>query len=294
VEATQVVRLRPMLDEIDRRGLPNYFGEQRFGRRDNNDLLGAALIRGDDRGLLGLLLGGPRPDLDDPHTVAAREAFDRRDLEESMKHWPRRSGMERRILARLMKTHKPSAAVRAIDERLRRLWVSALQSRVFNEVTARRIDSLNRILAGEFAIKHENNAGFAVTDPQVEQPRCDAWEISPTGPIVGYRMTLPQDDALAIEQAVLDEHQIKPEDFRQSGRHRVKGTRRPLRVRPTDVQLEGGVDEHGGFVTVAFTLPAGSFATVLLRELMKSDAAEETAASDAPAQAEPGDESDDG
>jgi hypothetical protein len=31
-----------------------------------------------------------------------------------------------------------------------------------------------------------------------------------------------------------------------------------------------------------------------LRELMKSDAAEETAASDAPAQAEPGDESDDG
>jgi tRNA(Glu) U13 pseudouridine synthase TruD len=36
------------------------------------------------------------------------------------------------------------------------------------------------------------------------------------------------------------------------------------------VQHEGGVDDHGAFITVAFTLPAGSFATVLMRELMKS------------------------
>ena len=38
------------------------------------------------------------------------------------------------------------------------------------------------------------------------------------------------------------------------------------------VQLEGGVDDDGAFITVAFTLPAGSFATVLMRELMKSPA----------------------
>ena len=61
-------------------------------------------------------------------------------------------------------------------------------------------------------------------------------------------------------------------DFKQPGKHRVKGTRRALRVKPTDVKLEGGVDEHGPHVTIAFTLPAGSFATVFLRELMKSDA----------------------
>jgi hypothetical protein len=48
-----------------------------------------------------------------------------------------------------------------------------------------------------------------------------------------------------------------------------------LRVRPTEIRLEGGVDEHGGHVTVAFNLPAGSYATVFLRELMKSEAATE-------------------
>ena len=46
--------------------------------------------------------------------------------------------MERRVLARLIKTRKPNAAVRAIDEKLRRLWVSALQSKLFNDVLARR------------------------------------------------------------------------------------------------------------------------------------------------------------
>jgi len=52
---------------------------------------------------------------------------------------------------------------------------------------------------------------------------------------------------------------------------KVKGARRPLRVRPTDTSLAAGVDEHGAHITVAFTLPPGSFATVLLGELMKTE-----------------------
>ena len=43
-------------------------------------------------------------------------------------------------------------------------------------------------------------------------------------------------------------------------------------MRPEAVELAGGSDEFGPHVTVAFTLPAGSFATVFLRELMKNDA----------------------
>ena len=94
-------------------------------------------------------------------------------------------------------------------------------------------------------------------------------EVSPSGPLVGYRMTLPQGAALALEQAVLAAEGLTPDDFRRAGELKVKGARRPVRVRPEDVELAGGVDDHGAHVTVAFTLPAGSFATVLLRELMK-------------------------
>jgi tRNA pseudouridine13 synthase len=124
---------------------------------------------------------------------------------------------------------------------------------------------------GDVAYKHENGACFHVESAATEQPRCDAFDISPTGPIVGHRMTLPEGEPLNIEQAVLKSHGLTPGHFKQEGRDQASGARRPLRVKPTETQLEAGVDNHGAFITAAFVLPAGSFATVLLRELMKSD-----------------------
>lgn len=272
VEPTAVVKVMPLVERLQREGIPNYFGEQRFGRRGDNHLLGAALIGGDDAGVLSLLLGSPDPELDDSQSAGARKAFDRGDLEGSMKLWPRRCGMERRILHRLIKTGKPAAAVRAVDEKLRRLWVSALQSSLFNDVVAARIGSLSTLLDGDLAWKHENGACFVVENAAQQQPRADAFEISPTGPLVGYRVSLPQGKALEIEEQILSAHHLKPADFRVEGRHKVKGARRPLRVQPREVEIAGGVDDFGAHVTIAFTLPAGSFATVLLREIMKADA----------------------
>jgi len=288
VDPTDVVKLKAPLDVLGRRGMPNYFGEQRFGRRGDNDRLGAALVRGDHKALLSALLGEPNPAVDDPQTATARAAFDRHDLEASLKAWPRRAGMERRILARLIKTHRPSAAVWAIDQKLRRLWVSALQSRVFNEVVVRRIDSLDRLMDGDLAWRHEGGAVFRVEQAAVEQPRCDAFEISPSGPLIGYRTTLPEGEPLRIERDAFAAAGLETTDFRGKDIGKVKGARRPLRVKPQDVRLAGGVDEHGGYITVAFTLPPGSFATVLLRELMKNDAdATEAPAAEQVMEAEP-------
>ena len=270
VTPTDVVKLRLVIDVLERRGMPNYFGEQRFGRRGDNAALGAALIRNDDEALLHHLLGAPDSSADEPDALRARTAFDAGNLDLAMKLFPRRSGMERRVLARLIKTQKPGAAVRTIDERLRRLWVSALQSAIFNDVLTKRLETIDKLFMGDIACK-ESGACFPVVDVAAEQPRCDAFEISPTGPLVGYRVRWPEGEPLAIEQAALAAVDLKPEAFRSAGRHKVKGARRALRVRPKDVQLEGGVDTNGPYITVAFTLPAGSYATMFLRELMKSD-----------------------
>jgi len=200
-------------------------------------------------------------------------AFERHENEQAMHLYPRSHGMERRILARLMKTHKPAAAVRAVDQKIRRLWISSLQSRFFNDVLAKRLEAgtMHRLIDGDLAMKHENGACFLVEDVEKEQPRCETFEISPTGPMVGYRMTLPQGEALRIEEDVFASAGLTRESFRND-RERAKGERRPLRIKPTEIRLEGGVDEHGPHITVAFTLPAGAYATVMLRELMKSDA----------------------
>jgi tRNA pseudouridine13 synthase len=124
---------------------------------------------------------------------------------------------------------------------------------------------------GDFAYKHENGACFRVERADAEQPRADAFEISPTGPLLGCRMTPPADEPLRIEQAVFATAGLSPGDFRSPHLGKVKGARRPLRVRPDEVELAAGADEFGPHITVAFTLPAGSFATVFLRELTKSD-----------------------
>jgi tRNA pseudouridine13 synthase len=271
VSPTDVVKLSPLVKRLRDRGMPNYFGSQRFGRRNNNHILGAAILRNDNDAALRVLLGSPDKQLDNPQQRAAREAFEAGDFKGSMKLWPRSSGMERRILARFIKTNNATAAVRAVDQRIRRLCISALQSDLFNQVVARRIDSLDRLFTGDLAEKTENGAVFRVADAAAEQPRCDAFEISPTGPLIGYRMTLPEGEPLQMEEEIFSSRRLSPKDFRVAGHHKIKGARRALRVRPEDVELAAGVDNHGPHITAAFTLPAGSFATVFLRELMKTE-----------------------
>ena len=124
--------------------------------------------------------------------------------------------MERRILARFIKTRRARAAVGAVEERLRRLWVSALQSELFNQTVARRIGSLDKLMDGDLAEKHENGAVFRVESAAAEQARCDAFEISPTGPLVGYRMTLPEGEPLKMETEIFAAGGVSPDDFRVS------------------------------------------------------------------------------
>ena len=48
----------------------------------------------------------------------------------------------------------------------------------------------------------------------------------------------------------------------------LRGARRPLKVRVSNTDAEGGVDEHGAYVRVAFDLPAGAYATTVLSMMM--------------------------
>ena len=53
-----------------------------------------------------------------------------------------------------------------------------------------------------------------------------------------------------------------------------KGARRPMREVMGHPDIESGFDEHGPYIRVAYDLPRGTYATVVLREIMKSDLTE--------------------
>ena len=110
---------------------------------------------------------------------------------------------------------------------------------------------------------------FTVDDEAVDGPRAARGEISPTGPLFGYRVQLAAGDPGRIERAILAEAGLTSDDWRRAGAHKVKGTRRALRFLATDLTVTADADDVGPSLRIQFTAPPGSYATVLLRELMK-------------------------
>jgi tRNA pseudouridine13 synthase len=273
VQATDVVKLRPILDRLIKTGLPNYFGEQRFGRDEHrpNDQLGILLLRGDHQAFLDLYLGGPDGRGDVAH---ARSIYEGDGPAAALEVWPENIRAERKVLAKLVNTNDPAKAVNAVDRKLRRLYESAAQSKVFNAIVADRVrDGLvDQLVEGDAVAIHREalrtGGGFIVEDAAAEQERCTNWEISPTAPMPGKKERPPAaGEAAQREAVVLEQLGLTRADFGS-----MPGERRPLRVQPLDTKLSSEVTEDGQTITVAFSLPAGSFATTLMRELMKPDA----------------------
>lgn len=196
---------RQVLDRLVESGLPNYFGEQRFGRGGENL----------PRARQWLVEGGRAP---------------RRKLE-------------------------------------RKLLVSVLQSWLFNEALADRLrDGLfDRPAAGDLLRKEETGGLFTTDDLDEAARRMADWEISATGPMFGPRMRWPEGEAREREAALLERMGVENDHIARFGRA-GEGTRRPYRVRPGRVEVES----EGDALRVGFDLPSGSYATAVMREVLKA------------------------
>ena len=152
---------------------------------------------------------------------------------------------------------------------LHRLALSAAQSWLFNNVLAERLQEglLDRVLFGDIMQKCESGGIFDVRDVAVEQPRFDARETVITGPMFGPKMRPAQHEPAAREQRVLAAAGLTLDAFRRFGQL-AEGTRRPLLIWPNDLQVRTTDDG----LLFEFSLPSGAYATVVLREFMKTDA----------------------
>ncbi len=263
--------LESVLETLHKRGVPNYFGSQRFGSRGDTGTIGRAVLQRDAGLVMDLMLGKAGPH-DTGEVLRARQLYDAGEYEAAAKAWPygfRDNARACRAMARSGGKHK--RAFHAIDQRLRKFFVSAYQSALFNRCLALRLDQLDRVMEGDLACKHENGSVFLVTDAAAEAPRAASFEISPTGPIFGARMTCSQGEPGRIEQAILDSEQVTPDDFRAVKGMKVHGSRRPLRFAMKDLHIDRGGDDHGAYVELAFALDSGCYATTILREICKKD-----------------------
>jgi tRNA pseudouridine13 synthase len=153
---------------------------------------------------------------------------------------------------------------------LRKLALSAAQSALFNSYLAERATSgqLRYVLPGDVMAKWPCGGLFIARDVGAEQRRLEAREIVPAGPIFGRKMLAAAADAAAREKNVLTQAGLSLTSFAGFGKL-LQGTRRHNLVYLED--LAGTPQEECVYLT--FTLPAGSYATVLLREVTKSETA---------------------
>ena len=197
--------LPTVIEEISRRGVPNYFGPQRQGKSGENYQVGAVLLT--------------------------------------------------------------DASKRERMSRAKRIWyLNAFQSHLFNRMLARRLDRIDRVLVGDWAMKMDNGACFPVEDAQKEQARADRFEISPTGILFGSRVSWSTGEPGEIERLVVEENGSTRESLVDAAKAcGFRGERRSFRIplAELDWALEGSI------LTLSFFLPPGAYATSVLRELMK-------------------------
>lgn len=295
-EPTRPENAAPITDALrefggGRVGIPNYFGQQRFGsRRPVSHEIGLAMVREDWEQAVLTYVGNPS-EREPEETQAAREFVDEtRDWAEALDRMPEYLGYERSMLHELDRRtdggEKPAseadfrAALGELPDNLTQLFVNAAQSYLFNRMLSKRLERglpFDEPVEGDVVCFADNEGPEGlelpdqdrtqrVTAARVDSMRrhCERGRAFVTAPLVGTQTELGAEEPGEIEREVLADADLEPADFEIPDEYTSTGTRRAVLVR-TDLDLEQDPLE------LSFALPRGSYATVLLREYLKAD-----------------------
>ena len=150
----------------------------------------------------------------------------------------------------------------------RGIWLSAARSWLFNLVLAERVrqGNWNRPLEGDVMQLAGGSGQFHAQHDANLLERLERQEVHVTGPLCGRpgRALVPQAVALALEQRVLASQQAWTEGLQRFG---LEQDRRALGTRVMDLQW----DLQGRELETRFRLGRGSYATVVMRELLQRE-----------------------
>jgi len=264
-------------------GIPNFFGHQRFGTiRPNTHLVGRAIINRDFEQAGMLFLAKPNPHEHPESRQAREELLSTHDFSRALESFPIQLRFERLMLRHLAR--KPSdfvGAFKRLPFKLQMLFVQAYQSYLFNRFLSMRISHglpLTAAEVGDFVVSVERSGlpmvktgkevgmdSIAETNEMIKEGR-----LRVALPLVGFRQKLSQGTMGEFEERILDSEGANPSSFRVAEIPRIsgQGDLRPV-VSPVK---EFNVHNIGNDqVNLGFMLFRGSYATMLLREIMKPD-----------------------
>jgi tRNA pseudouridine13 synthase len=267
------------LRELD--GFPNFFGVQRFGTlRPVTHLVGRAIVRGELERAVMLYVGNPSQD-EDEASRKAREALERDgDYSAALRDLPRKLTFERMVVGFLERNPGDFAgAICVLPSNLQMMFVHAYQSYLFNLVLSERLRSgipIDAPVLGDIVLPADPDGNpdhdkpvpvtagnLDLVERQVRQRRAFV-----AGVLFGSESVLGEGEMGDIERRVIEGEGLSSLDFMVPSMPHCssKGSYRELVCEHRELVLEVMDDQY----VASFTLGKGCYATVLLREFMKS------------------------
>jgi tRNA pseudouridine13 synthase len=278
----------------DAGGFPNFFGLQRFGEvRPVTHAVGRALLRDGPGAAVEVYLTAAAEGAEVVGGEARRSYASHHDPVRALKEFPPQFRFERQLLDHLARGHTADRALRALSRELRQLFVHAFQALIFNRwVTARASSQLSLIdpVPGDWLLRVvrdgtlPGNQPVPVSDDNLEEARrmVEKGRARLAGPLVGFETPPGTGAPGSLLDDLLEAEHIARGSFRLPSAPEIasRGTWRPLLVPMPPLGIsrgdpEGnpGVPDHApDGLWLTFALPKGAYATVLLREFLKSGA----------------------
>ena len=264
-------------------GFPNFFGPQRFGEvRPVTHDVGRRVVQGDLAAAVDAYLTA-RPEAGTTGVGdEARAAYaEHRDATRALREFPSEYRFERTLLEHLAKGHPPERAFRALSRDLRLLFVHAYQALLFNRWVSRRAAAglpLDRPIAGDRVLRVGRDGTMRGQDvapvgPDNERECADLvarGRATLAGPIVGFDTRPTPGPVGELLTGLLAEEGVNAAAFRLPATPELasRGTWRSVLLPVPPL----GLLPQGTGVEFRFALPKGAYATVLLREFLKSGA----------------------
>ncbi|MBI5879475.1 MAG: tRNA pseudouridine(13) synthase TruD [Chloroflexi bacterium] len=265
-------RLAPRLAQLTEFGLPNYFDEQRFGSyTGESGFIGKHIMRRDAEAAVKTYLSEKM--VGDPERVRVFKEFAAAhwgDWPALMEKAPKPSNF--RSVLTYLKDHPQDGwrkALNLIPANLLALYLSAYQSWLWNLIVARYLQT--ELAGASFALSSIRVAGqdLPVYRNLPESLRAKLERL--LVPLPNHQARWPDPALDAAATAVLAAERLMLNDFKARILKRafVSRSTRPLVVRPADARA--GSPENDELArrrwkaTVEFTLPPGSYATIVLK-----------------------------
>ena len=160
-------------------------------------------------------------------------------------------------------------ALHALPKPLQRMFVHAYQSYLFNEAVSNRVEmGINKYVEGDIIIDTEEHIVRDKT-PEEFQELIDTFQASPTCPLYGTKVPFADGEVGEMEKDILNKYDITKQDFEVPKMPRLgsHGLRRSMRFQVWDASATPTDDG----VMCEFSINKGSYATAVLREVMKKD-----------------------